>query len=100
MRAGIDYKKASPLNHADKINEPVLLIHSEGDPETGSIQSVNIAKNLNNRSEFHHTQWGNKHVMDVINNRDEIENLILDFIEKNNFTYFIPPDLAADSLGN
>lgn len=90
MRTGVNYKDASPLELARQIEEPVFLFHSEADPETNSGQSVNIAKNLNERSEFHHTKWGNKHVMDVINNRVDMEQLILNFIRKNDFQYFQP----------
>lgn len=81
-RSGVDYKDASTLNLADQIEEPVLLIHSKDDQATGSIQSVNISKKLNNRSVFHHTQWGNKHVMDVINNTEEFKQLVNDFLKK------------------
>ncbi len=92
MRAGVNYKDASAREKAKNIKEPVLLIHSEGDLETSSEQSVNISKNLNKRSEFHHTQWGNNHVRDVLNNTDEMKNLLIQFIEKNNIESFLPPN--------
>lgn len=98
VRAGIDYKEASALNKAKDITEPVLLIHSAGDPETSSQQSVNISKNLNASSEFHHTQWGNKHVMDVINNTEDMKEILSDFIEKNELSTFIPLSNEMDSL--
>lgn len=81
-RTGVDYRDASVLNIADQIEEPVLLIHSEKDQATGSIQSVNIAKKLNSSSSFHHTQWGNKHVMDVVNNPKEFKELVNEFLRK------------------
>lgn len=90
LRAGIDYKEASARNKAKLIEEPVLLIHSEADPETNSQQSVNIFENLNEKSEFHHTQWGNIHVMDVINNTEEMKAILNNFIEKNEIEAFIP----------
>lgn len=98
-RAGINYKEASALNTASSIEEPVLLIHSEADPETDSQQSVAISKNLNDKSEFHHTQWGNIHVMDVINNTDEMEDILQHFIQKNDLQNFINQEqLERDTL--
>ena len=98
MRAGVNYKDASPVELTKQITEPVLLFHSEADPETNAEQSVNIAKNLNDQSEFHLTQWGNEHVMDVINNKEEIEMLIMNFIEKHELSYFQPAQTALDSV--
>ena len=100
MRAGIDYKEASALEKTKNILEPVLLIHSEADPETGSNQSVNISKNLNDRSTFHHTKWGNKHVMDVINNREEMRGFLNDFIVENQFTYFQKSETPDSTMVN
>ena len=98
-RSGVDYRDASPMNIVSKVEEPIFLFHSEVDPETHSNQSINIAKNLNDLSEFHLTKWGNKHVRDVIYNKEEIENLISKFIAKNELYYF-QPRVAADSLAN
>lgn len=98
MRAGIDYKDASPMNKASDIKEPVFLFHSESDPETSFDQSVSIAENLNDKSDFHLTKWGNKHVMDVINNKEEIEELLMGFIRKNDFQYFLPKVHEQDSV--
>lgn len=97
LRSGVDYKDASPLALTKEIEEPVLLFHSEADPETNSNQSVNISRNLNEKSEFHHTKWGNEHVMDVINNKDEIQELIMNFIRRNDFQYFLPKMTESDS---
>lgn len=82
FRAEVDYLDASVLNIADQIEEPVLLIHSQADQATGSIQSVNISKKLNTNSTFHHTRWGNKHVMDVVNNQKEFKELVDEFLKK------------------
>lgn len=83
MQAGVNHEDASPLEAADDIVEPVFLIHSQDDSATDSEQSVNIAKNLNPaKSEFHHTDWGSDHVMDVINRPDEYKQMIHDFIKK------------------
>ncbi|MBC6410390.1 MAG: prolyl oligopeptidase family serine peptidase [Ekhidna sp.] len=90
MRSGVHYKDASPREKAKDITEPVLLIHSEGDLATSSDQSVNISKNLNNRSVFHHTQWGNDHVDDVVKNTEGMKKLLMNFIEKNNIEAFLP----------
>ncbi len=79
-RSGIDYHDASALSAADDIDEPVLLIHSAGDQETHSAQSIHIAERLNDRSVFHHTQWGNDHTADVRNNMVDYQALISDFI--------------------
>lgn len=97
-RAGIDYREANAFEKVRLIEEPVLLIHSAGDPETSSQQSVRIAQNLNDQSVFHHTDWGNIHVMDVINNTEELEDILLDFIQKNELNAFIPTSLTIDSL--
>ncbi len=96
MRSGVDYKEASSVNKAKEIEEPVLLIHSQGDQETSSDQSVNIAEHLNGLSEFHHTQWGNNHVKDVLNNTQEMKDLLMNFIEKNSIEAFLVPS-AMDS---
>ena len=90
IRADLNYKEASPMEAAKNITEPVLLIHSKADPKTSSEQSVKIAKNLNSDSEFHHTEWGNIHVMDVVTNKEEVQDIIQNFIKKNEFSPFIP----------
>ncbi|MEM0940825.1 MAG: alpha/beta fold hydrolase [Bacteroidota bacterium] len=99
LRAGVDYKEANALEKTKEIVEPVLLIHSKGDPETNSVQSVNISKNLNEKSVFHHTHWGNKHVMDVVNNTNEMRKILMDFIRENHIEAFIPIKSVADTLG-
>ncbi|WP_462248046.1 alpha/beta hydrolase [Ekhidna sp.] len=88
LRANINYKDASPLEKAKMIQEPVFLIHSKSDPQTNSQQSANIAENLNDSSIFHHTEWGNVHVMDVISNKVEVKNLLNQFIDRNNISAF------------
>jgi len=97
-RSGINYKEASAREAVKKIEEPVLLIHSEADPETSSNQSINISKNLNDKSEFHLTKWGNKHVMDVINNKDEMKALFNNFVEKNKFENFKVSNSGSGNL--
>lgn len=89
LRAGLNYKEASPIDAMRKIEEPLFLIHSKTDPQTNSQQSVNIAKHLNSSSEFHHTEWGNIHVMDVISNRKEVKELLSRFIERNDLNAFM-----------
>lgn len=98
MRSGVNYKDANSKEKAKDIVEPVLLIHSEGDLETSSDQSVNISKNLNDQSEFHHTQWGNDHVKDVVNNTEEMKGLLMNFIENNSLEYFFPQEASIDSI--
>lgn len=98
MRAGVNYKEASPKEKAKDITEPVLLIHSQGDLETSSDQSVNISKNLNAQSEFHHTQWGNDHVKDVLHNTSEMKTLLMNFIDRNAIAAFQPALSVADTL--
>ncbi|WP_436517470.1 alpha/beta hydrolase [Ekhidna sp. To15] len=93
IRADIDYAQASPIKATKDISEPVFLIHSKADPQTNSQQSVNIAENLNSSSEFHHTDWGNIHVMDVISNKAEVKEMLSSFIMKNNLAAFIPPEI-------
>lgn len=89
IRADINYKEASPMRSASEIDEPVFLIHSKADPKTNSQQSVNIAKYLNTQSVFHHTDWGNVHVMDVISNREDFKKMLKDFIIKNEIKSFM-----------
>ncbi|MFK7937307.1 MAG: alpha/beta hydrolase family protein [Saprospiraceae bacterium] len=82
FRAGVDTEQASPLNATKNIVEPVLLIHSQGDRQTNSQQSVNIAKNLNTQSEFHHLDWGGDHTADVRINKERYANLVYQFLDK------------------
>lgn len=89
LRADLNYKNASPMEAAKRIEEPVFLFHSKADPKTNSQQSANIAKNLNSSSEFHHTEWGNIHVMDVISNKEDIKALLSNFLNKNDLRSFI-----------
>lgn len=79
-RTGIDTKEASPILAASKIEEPVLLIHSKTDEQTNSQQSVNIAKYLNDKSVFHHLDWGGGHTEDVRIHQDRFRAIINDFL--------------------
>jgi len=81
-RTGIDYQKASPLLAAAKIEEPVLLIHSKMDASTDSQQSVNISKNLNTQSVFHHLTWGGDHTQDVLLHKDKFRKVVNEFLRK------------------
>jgi dipeptidyl aminopeptidase/acylaminoacyl peptidase len=82
-RAEVDYTQASPINLADQITEPVLLIHSRGDLQTNSQQSVNISKRLKAQTSiFHHLDWGNDHTKDVIANREGYTQLVQDFLKE------------------
>ncbi|MEP1033750.1 alpha/beta fold hydrolase [Ekhidna sp.] len=93
-RADVNYKEASPMEAMKRVTEPVFMIHSKSDPETNSQQSVNISQNLNSLSEFHHTEWGNIHVMDVISNKKEVKEMLKNFIQKNNISAFTGDDKA------
>lgn len=81
-RTGIDYRQASPLATADKISEPVLLIHSKMDASTDSQQSVNIAKKLNAQSVFHHLTWGGDHTQDVLIHQEKFRAVVKEFLKK------------------
>ncbi len=81
-RTGVDYRNASPILAAPQIDEPVLLIHSEGDTQTASTQSVNISKHLTHpNSVFHHTQWGSEHTRDILDHTDQFIGLVDKFME-------------------
>ncbi|MGB0929129.1 MAG: alpha/beta hydrolase [Chitinophagales bacterium] len=81
-RAGVDYTQASIVEAASKIEEPVLLIHSQADSETNSQQSVNISKKLKpNNFTFHHLDWGNDHTRDVLFNTEEYKGLVNEFLK-------------------
>ena len=83
IRAGVDFDAASALKKAPQIKEPVFLIHSKADSATASIQSVNIAAQLNPAtSEFHHTEWGNDHADDIKNSLTEYDALFEAFLDK------------------
>lgn len=82
LRAGVDYKDASPKNAISNVIEPVFLIHSKADSATNHLQSINISKGLNSKSIFYNTNFGNDHVMDVVNNTDEIKELLNAFLVK------------------
>ena len=81
-RTGVKHKDASPLLAAKKITAPVLLIHSKMDVSTDSQQSINISKNLNARSEFHHLHWGGGHTLDVVIHKDRFRTIVNDFLKK------------------
>lgn len=83
VRAGVDFDAASAVNLAPQIAEPVFLIHSKADSGTASMQSVNIAAQLNpTSSEFHHTGWGNDHADDIQDSYTKYEALFDAFLEK------------------
>lgn len=79
-RTGIDYRAASPLKATKQIKVPILLIHSKMDTATNSSQSVNISKNLNANSVFHHLTWGGDHTLDVVLHKEKFKILINDFL--------------------
>lgn len=79
-RAGVATETASPLLATPNIIEPVLLIHSQGDRETNSQQSVNIASYLNDQSEFHHLDWGGDHTQDVLIHTERYTALVQQFL--------------------
>ena len=82
MRADIDYKQASPIMAAEKITEPVFLIHSQTDGSTGSHQSVNISKKLNGNCTFIHTDWGADHCKDINTRPEEYRRLFYEFLKE------------------
>ncbi len=79
-RTGVDYRAASPLQATKEIKVPILLIHSKMDTATNSSQSVNISKNLNAKSVFHHLIWGGDHTLDVVLHKEKFKTLINDFL--------------------
>lgn len=91
LRAGVRHKEASSFLKAKEIDEPVMLIHSKNDTRTNSSQSEDIAENLNSRSVFYHTDWGNDHVMDVVKNTAEFTAFINEFLSKEAPQFLKPP---------
>lgn len=88
-RADVDFDQASPVLAASKIEEPVLLIHSQADSSTASWQSVNISKHLNAASQFHHLDWGGDHVEDVRIHKERYRELVNAFIGKVNPDFLV-----------
>lgn len=86
-RTGIDYKEASPIKATKKIDLPILLIHSQMDTATNSTQSVNISKQLNAQSVFHHLSWGGDHTLDVVLHQEKFRILIHNFLKTVNPDY-------------
>ena len=86
-RADVDFDQASAINAAAKIEEPVLLIHSQMDSQTASQQSVNISEQLNEKSTFYHLDWGGDHTQDVLINKDKFQALINEFIGNVNASF-------------
>ena len=81
-RTGVNHQEASPLLAAKKIKVPVLLIHSKMDISTDAQQSVNISKNLNTQSEFHHLNWGGGHTLDVVLHKEKFRTIVNDFLKR------------------
>lgn len=52
------------------------------DLSTDIKQSINISKNLNNISEFHHLNWGGAHTLDVVLNKENFRKIVNDFLRK------------------
>ena len=83
LRAGVNYREASPMEKIGDAKEPILIVHSKADSETNSQQSVNIAQKGNRKTvEFYHTKWGNDHIMDVINNTEDFQRIVKGFLKK------------------
>jgi len=82
LRAGVSYDDASSISHVSKIKAPLFLIHSEGDNDTGSQQSVNISKHIPQRSVFHHTKWGSDHTQDITAHTEKYKSLVNSFTAK------------------
>lgn len=82
LRAGVSFDDASSISHVAKIKAPLFLIHSEGDNDTGSHQSVNISKHIPESSVFHHTQWGSDHTHDITAHTDKYKALVENFKAK------------------
>lgn len=98
LRAGVNYKEASPLKNIAKVEEPVLLVHSKADSATNYLQSINLSKMLNDRSHFHLTQYGNDHVMDVINDTEAITSIIRIFLKEEAPQFLSEKDSSASVL--
>ena len=81
LRAGTSFDNASCISYVSEIKAPVFLIHSEGDRDTGSSQSVNINKVLPQPKVFHHTQWGSDHTKDITDHTSEYKSLFDQFRE-------------------
>ena len=79
LRAGTSFDAASAISYVGNIKAPLFLIHSAGDKDTNSNQSVNISKNLPPNSVFHHTQWGSDHTRDITQYPDRYQELFDDF---------------------
>ncbi len=83
MRADINFYNASPIDAIGEVNEPLLLMHSKGDEATASQQSVDMAQQMNKgNSQFHHLDWGNDHVKDVLNNTEEFTAIVYSFLQR------------------
>ncbi|NQW28800.1 MAG: alpha/beta fold hydrolase [Flammeovirgaceae bacterium] len=81
MRSNIKLQETDIELLASQIQIPTLLIHSQSDQETGSWQSVDIAKQLNPAlAIFHHNNWGSAHCKDIRDFPLKYEALIEDFI--------------------
>lgn len=78
-RAGTSFDDASAISHVSKIKSPIFLIHSEGDNDTSSQQSVNISQHLPDESVFHHTQWGSDHTRDITSHTEKYRALFNTF---------------------
>jgi len=80
-RAGVYHEEASAAKNMAKVAEPVMLIHSQTDTETNSQQSVILSKKLmNDKSVFHHLDWGGDHSRDVYYNKEKYQVLVNDFL--------------------
>lgn len=81
LRTGIDYMEASALRNAEKIQSPVLLIHSLSDIDTAPSQSTEIFKRLDiNKAVLSLNDWGAAHAKDVDQRPQEYKQLINNFI--------------------
>lgn len=49
---------------------------------TDSQQSVNIAKQLNAQSIFHHLDWGGDHTQDVLIHKEKFQAVVNEFLNK------------------
>ncbi len=81
QRSGTDFYTASPLLAAERIDAPVLLLHSLSDTLTAPAQSDRIAERI--RPElltYHALDWGAWHAHNVVWRPRAYEELMMEFV--------------------
>lgn len=83
QRSGTDFYAASPLRAAERIEAPVLLLHSLSDTLTAPAQSDRIAERI--RPElltYHALDWGAWHAHNVVWRAQAYEALLEEFVSR------------------